>query len=67
MITVGADVGTGTITAGAGNDIVYGSGDADAATPGMISLTVDLGYGDDRFYGGESGSTELVNGGFGND
>ena len=67
VIVVGADVGTGTINAGAGNDIVYGSGDADGASPGSITLSAFLDSGDDRFYGGESGLTESVYGGDGND
>ena len=67
VITVGDNVGTGTVMAGAGNDLVIGSGDADAMTPGTANLTVDLGDGDDIFEGGESGNEETVTGGLGND
>ena len=36
-------------------------------TPNMMTTTVDLGDGNDQFFGGEGGSSEIVTGGLGND
>ena len=54
-----------------GDDIVYGSQGTQAATGTMgtdgQTLVVDLGAGDDQFFGEDGGAFNLVRGGLGDD
>ncbi|MEX0285798.1 MAG: VCBS domain-containing protein [Paracoccaceae bacterium] len=64
------NAGATNVATGAGNDVVFGSGDAATTTTGssLLSVRYDLGEGNDTFTGDAGGSiADVVTGGIGND